>query len=181
MDRDGVINPLVWNPLVSGYDSPHRRNEAALLPGVVETLEALVGMGFLLFIVSNQPSAAKGKCTLKDLERVHLKLLELIGKEELIEEYFYCYHHPEAVVPELRQTCLCRKPGHQLLKIAERKYCLDLKSSWMIGDRDVDVICGKNAGTKTILLNYPLSAEYRLGEPADYMTGSLPDVLDIVN
>lgn len=63
LDRDGVINPYVYNPEFGTVDSPSNPDEFQLNPGVREAIDALRAMGFLIIVVSNQPGIAKGKFT----------------------------------------------------------------------------------------------------------------------
>ena len=180
MDRDGVINPLVWNPKASSYDSPHQPSEVSLLPGVPEALEKLARAGYLLIVVSNQPSAAKGKCTLKDLENVHLSLNTLLqnAKQAKIEAFYYCYHHPEASYEPLKLKCECRKPGNLSLRQAQGKFNIRMEESWMIGDRDIDVLCGKSMRTRTVLLDYPYSRDQRNQNSADFCAADLNEAAE---
>lgn len=183
LDRDGVINPLVWNPPFSSYDSPHRPEDMTLLPGVAKALIALAKAGYLLIVASNQPSAAKGKCSLSDIAVTHAKLEKLLKEAAgpVVKDFFYCYHHPESVEPKLKKNCRCRKPGSESLEVAAQKYGIDLRASWMVGDRDVDILCGQNAGTKTVLLDYPLSREFRTGSAKpDYQAVDLSGAAQII-
>ncbi len=182
LDRDGVLNPLVWNPLVHDYDSPHRPEEVTLLPGVPESLQFFCDSDYLVFVISNQPSAAKGKCSLDNLKAVQARFESLLSAypHARILESFYCYHHPEAVIPEFKQKCRCRKPGNYFLELVHTKYQIDMSSSWMIGDRDIDVLCGKSMGTKTILLDYPHSVNQRNGGPFDYSATDLAGATGII-
>ncbi len=182
LDRDGVINPLVWNLRYQTYDSPHVPEEISLLPGVAESIVLLEKAEYFLIVVSNQPSAAKGKCSLADLKAVHEQLERLIFEKTnlKLKDYFYCYHHPESVDPGLKKRCLCRKPGNELFKIAAKKYNIDMASSWMVGDRDVDIAAGKNSKTRTILLDYPCSKDQRQKNEADFLAQDLKSAVEII-
>lgn len=161
LDRDGVLNEMPLNPLTQKNESPHRVEDLHIYPEVVPALRDLQKK-FKLFVVSNQPSYAKGKVSLEVLNQIAEKFsLELSGQKINIEKYYYCYHHPESIVPELKKNCECRKPGSLFLKNASKDYQVDLKSSWMIGDRDSDVQCGQSVGCRTILIENPVSKEYQ--------------------
>ena len=182
LDRDGVINPLIWNPLHKSYDSPHSPKEVSLLPGVAESLVALDKAGYFLIVVSNQPSAAKGKCSLADLKATHEYLEKIIFKETglKLKDYFYCHHHPESVIPELKKNCGCRKPGNLSIETAVKKYDVDKTASWKVGDRDLDIDSGRAAGLKTILIDYELSPEFRIKKDADYFAKDLAEAVRII-
>jgi D-glycero-D-manno-heptose 1,7-bisphosphate phosphatase len=161
-DRDGVLNRLVLNPKTGAFESPHRPEEMEPTPGLGALLRPLQEAGAELFLVSNQPSHAKGKCSMEDLRDVHAALdAHLKAQGVHFTGYFYCYHHPDAVVPELKGPCQCRKPSpHFLLKaLAERS--LDAASAWMIGDQDTDVACGLAAGVRTLQILTAESADKR--------------------
>ncbi|MDQ7824592.1 MAG: HAD family hydrolase [Candidatus Eremiobacteraeota bacterium] len=176
LDRDGVINRLVYNPSTGEHESPHDEKDFELMPGAVEALKSLEEQGFLLFLVSNQPSFAKGKASFEALHAVHEKFCRLMEAAEVhFTEYYYCYHHPEGVVPELARVCSCRKPGPLFLQQARDRYGLDLARAWMVGDRDSDVECGKACGTRTILIENPHSAAKRGKSSPDSRAASLAD------
>ena len=75
----------------------------------------------------------------------------MLGKEEL-KIIYYCFHHPRAVLPEYRSTCICRKPEPGLLLKAGKDFGLDLEKCYMVGDGINDIKAGKAAGCKTILI-----------------------------
>jgi D-glycero-D-manno-heptose 1,7-bisphosphate phosphatase len=156
LDRDGVLNEPILNPKTSEFESPHAVSDLHILPGVFEALKDLQKY-FKLFVVTNQPSYAKGKVTLEVLEDIAANLKSSLEDNEVrIQEYYYCFHHPESIYLEFR-GCECRKPSPFFLKKAAQDFNLDMKNSWMIGDRDTDIQSGKAAGCKTILIENVLS------------------------
>lgn len=181
LDRDGVINELVLNPITGEYEPPHSPERLTLFPWVIKCLLTLQGLGFEIFVVSNQPDYAKGKATLEALHEVHAKLNRILSSEGInIRQYYYCLHHPHGVVPDYSFSCDCRKPGDLFLRKAAGEYDIDLGSSWMVGDRDSDIECGKSAGTKTILIEYLTSASYRGSSNPDFTAKNLKDALKII-
>jgi D-glycero-D-manno-heptose 1,7-bisphosphate phosphatase len=154
LDRDGVINPNVLNELSGESEPPHYPKDFKLFPWTIESLRKLQENKFNLFLISNQPSYAKGKTSLENIRAIHEKFHSILRNNQIyFTEYFYCYHHPQGIVPELATECICRKPGTFFLEEAKRKYSLDMSLCWMIGDRDSDIICGAKAGVKTILIS----------------------------
>jgi len=151
LDRDGVINPPVYNPETSEYESPHYPEDYSIYPVVLKSLKKLIAGNYRLFIVSNQPSYAKGKATLENLKAIE-KLLADYFKENgiIIDEYYYCYHHPNGVVDGYSGECKCRKPGTLFLEDAIERYGLIAEGCWFVGDRDTDITCGKAMGMRTI-------------------------------
>jgi len=151
LDRDGVINPLVFNPVTGVFESPHYVDDFSLAEGVVEALHRLSGHSIPLFLVSNQPSHAKGKTSLEAIIAIATKCERLLADQGVrFAESYYCYHHPDGIVPILSGSCRCRKPSPYFLQLASRDFGVDLSRSWMVGDRDTDIMCGRNAGTHTV-------------------------------
>lgn len=181
LDRDGVLNELVLNPATGEYEPPHSPEELILLPGVLESLCLLDKSGFALFLVSNQPDLAKGKTTLEALQEVHEKLDRILKSVGLIfEEYSYCYHHPRGIVQEYSFDCACRKPKPYFIIKAAEDYGIDLINSWMIGDRDSDIECGKSAGVRTILIENIHSSAYRGSSSPDFSAANLKIAVQII-
>jgi D-glycero-D-manno-heptose 1,7-bisphosphate phosphatase len=167
LDRDGVLNELVPDPLTGAPESPLDPRDVALVPGAAEAALKLRGAGYLLIGVSNQPAAAKGLVSLDTLQRVQARVLKLLAAEGVSFDAFQiCHHHPAGVVPELTVACDCRKPAPGMLVDAARELEVELAPSWMIGDTDADVAAGAAAGCHTILIEHSASAHKRVLEPA---------------
>jgi len=171
-DRDGVINPPVYNPVTSEYESPHYAEDYSIYPSVVKALKALKNEGFLLFVVSNQPSYAKGKIPLENIKAIEQLLSDYLEENGVsAEKYYYCYHHPNGVVPEYTGDCKCRKPGTLFLKEAIEQFKLSAEKCWFIGDRDIDILCGKTMGMRTVLIRSKYSTDKAGNEtPNEYAT-----------
>lgn len=164
IDRDGVINALVEDPLSGNPESPLAPSDVVLLDGVPEALRRLLAAGFLLVGVSNQPAAAKGTVTRSELQAVQARVIELLAQGGVRFDAFHlCLHHPDGQDPELGVECSCRKPAPGMLLEAAHEMGIDLKASWIIGDTDSDILAGSAVGVRTILVEYPNSAHKRLG------------------
>jgi len=156
LDRDGVINPLVYNQESGAYESPKCLADFKIFPDVVESLETLKREGYLTFLVSNQPDAAKGKAKMENLLQIESFFTYFCQSSgDLMDEFYYCHHHPEGIVPEYTKTCRCRKPETYFLELARDTYGVSLSKSYFVGDRETDILCGKNAGCKTIRIIRP--------------------------
>lgn len=163
LDRDGVINrALIRNG--KPYP-PHCIGDLEILPGVAEALERLRNFGFILVVVTNQPDVARGTQTRAVVEEINAALQASLP----IEEFRICYHD------DIDQ-CACRKPKAGALLDSARKYNIDLKTSYMVGDRWRDVETGQSAGCKTIFIDYHY-AETNHVEP-DYRTCDLAGAVD---
>lgn len=181
LDRDGLLNELVFYADTGEWESPRGPADLRLVPGAVEALAGLVRAEWPLFLVSNQPSFAKGKTSKEALEAVHAALTFLLKEAEVgLDAAFYCYHHPEGIVPEYSGPCPCRKPSPFMIQEAARTHDLDLARSWMVGDQDLDVLCGHNAGCRTILVPCEASRSKRGVQTPDHLCTDLAAVLALV-
>ena len=170
LDRDGVLDAAVPDPVSGWPESPLHVADVRLLPGAAAAARQLADAGYALVCVSNQPAAAKGKTTIEQLLAVHERVLALLAQEGAsLDASRLCPHHPEGVVAELSGPCPCRKPAPGMLTDAAAALALDLGASWMIGDTDADIAAGRAAGCRTALLDYPGSAHKRTGDAAQDM------------
>jgi len=117
-------------------------------------LRRLGALAVPLIVVTNQPGVALGKFKHDALLAVQRRLAELFAENGArLSGFYYCPHHPEAVVPELGIACKCRKPLPGLLRQAAADHGLGLRRSWMVGDILDDVEAGNRAGCRTILID----------------------------
>ena len=162
LDRDGVLNEPVPDPVDGRPESPWRASDVALCVGAAAAVKALVEAGFEPVVVSNQPAAAKGKTTVEDLHAVNARVRELLAADGAdIRTWKICLHHPEATVPELAGGCDCRKPAPGMLLEAASELGISLSGSWIAGDSDADIGAGRAAGCRTVLVEHPLTAHRR--------------------
>jgi len=153
LDRDGVINKLIYYQEHGIIDSPFTVEQYEQLPRVGEAIKEFHVMDYLVVLVSNQPGIAKGHYIAETFEKIREKMKQELGKEgAYLDGEYYCLHHPEAAVDGYRTVCECRKPKPGLLIQASEEMQIDLSKSWMIGDGLTDIIAGKAAGTKTMLI-----------------------------
>ncbi len=139
LDRDGVIN--VDKQYVSKIE------EFEFTDGIFSLLNALQEMGYLLIVVTNQSGIGRGYYTLEDFQKLtEWKLRKLAEQGIHIEKVYYCPHAPES-------NCDCRKPSPKMLLDASESFNIDMKRSWMVGDKKSDIEAGKNAGVgKTVFV-----------------------------
>ena len=153
LDRDGVINELIYYQEHGIVDSPFTPEQFKLFPWAGKSIKKLSKEGYKVIIVSNQPGIAKGYLSRKGFERIREQMLSALKAQgAFIDGEYYCFHHPEAKVKSLRVNCKCRKPSPGLLLQAAEEHDICLAESWFIGDGLTDVQAGKSAGCKTILL-----------------------------
>ena len=138
LDRDGTI--------IEDCGYPRDPDQVRLLPRAAEALQALASEGWKLIVISNQSGVGRGIVAPNEMEAVQERFLELMREHAVpIAASYVCPHAPG-------DRCQCRKPSPFLLEQAAREHALDLAASWMIGDREADVLCGRNAGCRTIWL-----------------------------
>lgn len=139
LDRDGVLNAAIIDngkPL-----SPASVSEIRIPVGVPEGCRELVRLGFLLIVVTNQPDIARGRLEPDALASIH----SYLSSQLPLHDIYTCPHDDQ-------DMCDCRKPAPGMLLAAGRRYHVDLRASWMIGDRWKDIAAGHAAGCRTILL-----------------------------
>ncbi len=138
LDRDGTII------VEKNYLSDPR--EVELLPGAAEGLGKLAGLGYLLVVVTNQSGVGRGYFDVDQVEAVHARLDELLAESGTrLDKYYYCPHLPE-------NRCRCRKPLTGMIDDAVRELDIDIRGSYMIGDKLCDLQLGKNAGLASVLV-----------------------------
>lgn len=141
LDRDGTIN--VGVPKYERVDSI---DKVELLPATIEALKLLSNLDYGVFFITNQAGLAEGLITQEQFDQINAEVLWLIAPSGIkILKTYVCPHGEN-------DHCECRKPKPKLLFNAAIEYGIDLKASWMIGDRSSDVMTGINAGTKAILV-----------------------------
>jgi len=146
LDRDGV---LIEDRGLLLDDA-----DARLVEGVTEALARLHAAGFRLIVVSNQAVIARGLRSEAEVRATQAAIearLRAAGGPPL-DGFYFCPHHPHADVPAYRLACDCRKPRPGLLVQAARERGIDLGRSTMIGDRVTDVLAGRAAGSRTVLV-----------------------------
>lgn len=136
LDRDGTLMKD------AGYTS-----DPALVhvfPGAAEALRRLKEAGFRTVLITNQSGIGRGYMTEADYHSVAVEFLRQIGPD-LLDACYYCPDAPAALSPR-------RKPEPGMVLEAASDLGIDLARSWFIGDKSIDVECGRRAGTKTILV-----------------------------
>lgn len=181
LDRDGLLNELVFYPDSSEWESPRVPADLVLIPGVLEALQGFHLAGWPMVLISNQPSHAKGKASLGSLQAVHQKLASLLLEGGIhLEAVKYCFHHPQGSHPDYSGGCICRKPSPFMVQEAARACGFELELSWMIGDQDTDISCGQSAGCRTILIPCEASASKRGNIQPDFTCSSLGQARQII-
>lgn len=165
LDRDGTLNRQV---IRDGRPFPPATlEEFRLFDGVPDVCQALAGAGYRLVVITNQPDVGRGALDQATVEAMHTRLRELVPEIDRIE---VCYD------PGQGQPSRRRKPEPGMILDAAEALGIDLKRSWMIGDRWRDIDCGKRAGLRTIFIDFGYAEELR--EKPDVIVGSFAEAAE---
>jgi D-glycero-D-manno-heptose 1,7-bisphosphate phosphatase len=149
LDRDGVLNRVFLHDDGKTHP-PQTPEELEILPGVHECCRLLSQAGFLLIAVTNQPDVSRGTQRQEVVEAINEKIRSQIPLNEMLVCFHDNHHH-----------CDCRKPKPGMILDAATRHYIDLRGSFMIGDRWTDIEAGRRSGCKTILINAPASEASR--------------------
>jgi D-glycero-D-manno-heptose 1,7-bisphosphate phosphatase len=145
LDRDGTVNEQM------GYINHISRFH--LLPEAAAAIKLLNDKSIPVVVVSNQSGVARGYFPRELVDEVHGKMKRLLAAQgAFVDGIYICPHHPEAKMEKYRQQCNCRKPKTGMLEQAAAEMNLDLKKSFLIGDRWSDLQCAVNAGSTPVLV-----------------------------
>lgn len=113
----------------------------------MKALQLLQGMGYELFIVTNQSGVGRGYFSLENVYVIHKQLQNDLRANKLspFKDFGICPHSPD-------DKCECRKPSGKMIKDLMEKHHISPDHSYMIGDKLIDAEAGKNAGIKGILV-----------------------------
>ncbi len=136
-DRDGTLN------IDPGYINDP--DEMVLINEASDILKQIKSLGYKIFVISNQSGIGRGKIGPHEYRDVNSKFLSLAGGYDVIDDILYCPHTPD-------HECVCRKPGTLFIDIIKDHHDIDCSKSYFVGDKITDIVCGKMAGFKTILI-----------------------------
>ncbi|HZR21925.1 MAG TPA: HAD family hydrolase [Verrucomicrobiae bacterium] len=167
LDRDGVINRALVRE--GKPYPPASLAEFEILPEVPAACARLKAAGFLLVVATNQPDVGRGTMPRAVVEEIH----RFMRKTLSLDAVEVCYHPGKGA-----SDCNCRKPKPGMLVHAARELGIDLKTSWMIGDRWRDIDCGQAAGCRTIFIDRGYSEELR--QAPDFRARDLAEATDLI-
>lgn len=166
LDRDGTLN------VDHGYVNEAKNWQ--WVPGAIEACKMLQDAGYILTIVTNQSGIAHGMYTEEDMHKLHRFMEEELERQGVhLAVIAYCPHGRD------QEDCDCRKPHIGMAKQIEGKIGdIDYANSWTIGDKDKDLLFGKNAGTKTAIIRSKYWEEGKLPVESDLIVDSLKEAAD---
>lgn len=166
LDRDGVINKEV-NYL-------NNIDYCEFIDGIFESCQYLLKLEYKIIIVTNQSGISRGYFSLEDYEKLTMWMLSQFRDQGVsILDTLFCPHLPE-------ENCDCRKPKPGLFFAAQKKHNIDLRSSWMIGDKETDIMAGSLAGIQNTIL---VRSGHKIDESsskAKFIINSIDDIKDMI-
>ena len=164
LDRDGVINKEV-NYL-------YRIEEFVFLDGIFEACKYFQSIGFEIIIITNQSGIGQGFYSKNDFKILTDWMLEQFQNKNIkILDIFYCPH-------DQNSHCNCRKPMPGMILEAQKKHGIDLNLSWMIGDKESDIISANTAGVKNTIL---LRSGHKIDEKSSKASFIKNSILETLN
>ena len=145
LDRDGTI--------IEERGYLERLEHLEIFPWTGDALRLLKRAGFATVVITNQSAIARGLIDEPFLNHLHQTIdARLASSGGGVDRYYFCPHFPGARIERYRQICGCRKPAPGMIEQACREMNLDSTRSVMVGDRWLDVACGRAAGTRAVLI-----------------------------
>ncbi len=164
-DRDGVLNRAIvrnGRPYPPGSVS-----EVEIIPGMAEGLRKLKDAGFIVIVATNQPDVARGTVKKESVEDINAYLFVHLA----IDRFVTCYHDDA-------DNCDCRKPKPGMILASADELRVNVKKSFMVGDRWRDIEAGNAAGCKTIFIDY--GYDERQPDRYDFRVSSPFEAIDII-
>jgi D-glycero-D-manno-heptose 1,7-bisphosphate phosphatase len=163
LDRDGT--------LMRDVDYCGDPAKVEVFPQAREALRRLKENGYKLVIITNQSGISRGLFTEEEYRAVEAEFVRQLG-EGLIDGSYYCPALPGS-------GSVRRKPGPGMIFEAQRDHWIDLRHSFMVGDKASDIGCGQNAGVRTILVETGYGAVQKKIE-ADWVARDISHAVDII-
>ena len=162
LDRDGTI---VEEP--PGDGSIDSLSKLKLLPNAVKGLKKMSDLGYTLFVVSNQDGINKGRLSINLYNKMNSIINDTFSKSGIkIEKWLVCPHTSE-------ENCKCRKPKTEMIDSLKKGYTFDFKNSYVVGDREKDIILAKKLGMKGILVKRNEKEYSKIKSKPDFLSPNL--------
>ncbi len=133
----------------------------------ITSLTNLINMDYLLIGVTNQSGIARGLVRENFVKEVNAAYT---GKYRF-RDFYYCPHHPD-------EHCSCRKPEPEMLLRARAEHRVDLKRSFVVGDRESDILLAKAVGAKSVLIDSDRAGNAR--QSADFIAKGLTEAVELI-
>jgi D-glycero-D-manno-heptose 1,7-bisphosphate phosphatase len=147
LDRDGVINSRDLN---NGYVGSLKHFR--WVKGAIKAIKFLNEKNYKVVVVTNQSGVARGFFTIKDVKKIHSYIQKKLNENDAkIDGFYFCPFHKDGIIKRFKKDSLLRKPNIGMFRLAQRKWKIDKKSSFMIGDQLTDMQFANNIGIKGFL------------------------------
>ncbi len=147
LDRDGVLNHD------NGYT--FKINDLKFIDGVFEFINEIKKKNFLIIVISNQSGVARGFFSPSDVKRfneeMNKKILNKTGFK--IDRFYFCPYHIDGIINRFKKETDFRKPGNKMIEKAINEFKITRDASFLIGDKDTDILSGKKSEIKSFLFN----------------------------
>ncbi|MFY0599618.1 MAG: HAD-IIIA family hydrolase [Cyclobacteriaceae bacterium] len=176
LDRDGVLN--------EDRHLIHKPEDLVLYPSTSDAIKKINNSDYLAVVATNQSVVARNLCSIDELEYIHKKLDSELGADGAkLDQLYYCPYHPDKGYPEenpdYKKEHPWRKPSPGMLLQGAEDFNINLAQSFMIGDRESDILAGKRAGCTTIALKTGHGYHGAKTQP-DYIFNDLTEAIDFV-
>ena len=149
LDRDGVINSGKLN---NGYVGSLKHFKWVL--GAIKAIKYLNEKNYKVVVVTNQSGVARGFFTIKDVKTIHAYIQKRLKENDAkIDAFYFCPFHKDGIIKKYKKNSSLRKPNIGMFLLAKRKWNVDKKNSFMIGDQKTDIEFAKKAKIKGYLFN----------------------------
>lgn len=149
LDRDGVINSSISN---NGYIGLLKYFK--WIPGAIKAIKFLNEKNYKVVVVTNQSGVARGFFTIKDVKRIHSYIQKKLKKNDAkIHAFYFCPFHKDGIIKRFKKNSLLRKPNIGMFRLAQKRWNIDKKNSFMVGDQKTDIKFAKRAKIKGYLFN----------------------------
>lgn len=149
LDRDGIINSSRPN---NGYVGSIKYFK--WVPGAIKAVKFLNDKNYKVVVVSNQSGVARGFFTIKDVKKIHSHIQKKLKENDAkIDAFYFCPFHEDGIVKKYKKKSSLRKPNIGMFLLAKKRYNIDKKNSFMIGDQISDLEFAKRAKIKGYFFN----------------------------
>ena len=149
LDRDGVINSNKFNKGYIGSLKYFR-----WVPGAIKAIKYINKKNYKVVVLTNQSGVARGFFTIKDVKKIHSYIQKKLNENDAkIDGFYFCPFHKDGIIKRFKKDSLLRKPNIGMFRLAQRKWKIDKKNSFMIGDQKTDMQFAKRAKIKGYLFN----------------------------
>ena len=167
LDRDGVINKET--------KYLHKIKDFEFIDGIFESCKYLKSLGYKIIVITNQSGISRGYYTKNDFQIITNWMIDQFNNNDIkILDVLYCPHLPNT-------KCNCRKPKPGMLFEAKKKHNINMNKSWLIGDKETDIIAANNAGINNTIL---VKSGHKINEKetnAKFILGSVSTLKNVIN